>query len=435
MSATVIIGAQWGDEGKGKIVDLLAPQMDCVVRFQGGANAGHTLVIGETTHVFHLIPSGILHEGVECCIGNGVVVDAAACLEELARCRDLGLPLEGRFWVSHQAHLVLPHHQRIDVLREEQASAGTAIGTTKRGIGPAYEAKVARRGLRVGDLLDPAHLRRRLEAIVPQTNAQIERLYGGEPIGLEETCKQLENWGEALRPFITDTVERLHRARAAGKAILLEGAQGTALDIDHGTYPYVTSSTTVSAGACSGSGLGPRDISGVIGVTKAYATRVGHGPFPTELDNAVGEALRKNGGEFGATTGRPRRCGWLDGVALRRAAQINGLTGLALTKVDVLQGTGEVQVATGYTLHGKRIETWPHNVETLTAVEPIYETLPAWTAPCTPDMTRSTLPPELQHFLERVESIVGVPVVLLSFGPDRSAHLQFTPVAGRRCWL
>ncbi|MBI4237080.1 MAG: adenylosuccinate synthase [Deltaproteobacteria bacterium] len=427
MNTAVIVGAQWGDEGKGKIVDLLTPQADVVVRFQGGANAGHTLLVGERKVVLHLIPSGILHPTVECLIGNGVVLDPAACLEEIGRCDALVGKVQGRLWISEQAHVVLPHHREIDTLRERLAGE-RKIGTTGRGIGPTYEAKAARRGLRCAELIDPDQLAKRLREILPDLNATIEKLLGGVAPGIEATIESYRQFGHRLRPFITDTAARLHSALRAGKRVLFEGAQGTALDLDHGTYPYVTSSTTVAAGACSGSGVGPTAIRQVIGVAKAYSTRVGSGPFPTELTDDVGVHLQQRGAEFGATTGRVRRCGWIDLVALRHAVRVNGLTGLALSKVDVLEGLESVKMAVAYQLHGHQIQTVPARVDHLARVQPIYEEVPGWTGSCHGAQSRADLPPPLQHYLERLETLIEVPIVLLSFGPEREEHLVLRPL-------
>ncbi|MBI2344390.1 MAG: adenylosuccinate synthase [Deltaproteobacteria bacterium] len=423
MTAVVVIGAQWGDEGKGKIVDLLTPEVDVVVRFQGGANAGHTLVVDGQRTVFHLLPSGVLHPHGTCVIGNGVVLDPEVALREIAACRTLGLDLAGRLFVSISAHVVLPQHQQIDLLREV-AAGDSGIGTTKRGIGPAYEAKIGRRGLVCGDLVNPDRLQRRLHEILPELNRYIEIMLGGKPAAIEKTIEQYVAYGNALQPFVTDTVALLHEGVRAGKRILLEGAQGTALDVDHGTYPYVTSSTTVAAGAASGSGLGPTALTHVIGVAKAYCTRVGAGPFPTELTDDMGARLQERGHEFGSTTGRPRRCGWLDAVALRRAAQINGFTHLALTKVDVLESCETVRIGVGYRLRGQPLTTWPMALEDLAAVEPLYESLPGWKNSCRGVTSAADLPAALRHFLSRLEILIGVPVGILSYGPDRRDHVR-----------
>lgn len=427
MSTVVIVGAQWGDEGKGKIVDLLTPQVDVVVRFQGGANAGHTLLVGDRKLVLHLIPSGILHAQVECLIGNGVVLDPAACLEEMARCDALVGGVQGRLWISEQAHVVLPHHREIDTLRERLAGE-RKIGTTGRGIGPAYEAKAGRRGLRCAELIDPDQLAKRLREILPDCNATIEKMLGGVAPGIEATIESYRQFGLRLKPYVTDTAARLYGAIRSGKRVLFEGAQGTALDLDHGTYPFVTSSTTVAAGACSGSGVGPTAIRQVLGVAKAYSTRVGSGPFPTELTDEVGVHLQQRGAEFGATTGRVRRCGWIDVVALRHAVRVNGLTGWALSKVDVLEGLATIKLAIAYQLDGHQIDTVPSRVDRLARVQPVYEEVPGWTGNCRNARSRGDLPPALQHYLARLEALTEVPIVLLSFGPEREEHLTFRPL-------
>ncbi len=427
MSTLVIVGAQWGDEGKGKIVDLLTPEAEGVVRFQGGANAGHTLVINGAKTVLHLLPSGILHAGVQCVIGNGVVLDPAVCLEEMARCESAGTPLRNRFWISEQAHVVLPQHKQIDELRETDLG-DARIGTTKRGIGPAYEAKVARHGLRCCELIAPRILESRLQEILPALNRYIVTIFGGTPLPVEETIARYQNYGAQLAPYVTDTVELVGQLITNNQRVLFEGAQGSALDVDHGTYPFVTSSTTVAAGACSGSGVGPTKIQQVLGVAKAYCTRVGEGPFPTELTDAVGEKLRASGGEFGATTGRPRRCGWLDAVALRRATLVNGLTGLAISKVDVLNGFEIVRLCTGYTLRGKPLTTWPSRIDVFADVVPVYEDFPGWNIDWTRVHSAADLPPALLAYLDRLTALTGVPVRLLSFGPDRAQHLRLQSV-------
>lgn len=427
MSTVIVIGAQWGDEGKGKIVDLLTHQADYVVRFQGGANAGHTLVIDGVTSVLHLLPSGVYHQDVHCVIGNGVVIDPVICCREIDGLIEAGIPVDGRLHISEQAHVVLPQHQQIDGLREDQRG-DDKIGTTKRGIGPAYEAKVARRGLRCGDLVNADRLRRRLEAIVPETNRYIELMLRGTPLSFEETFAQLHALGERLRPYVCDTASMIAEAIDAGKQVLFEGAQGSALDVDHGTYPYVTSSTTVSSGACSGSGVGPTVIDQVLGVTKAYCTRVGEGPFPTEFNDADAEAMRERGGEFGATTGRPRRCGWIDAVALRHAVRVNGVTGLVVSKVDVLAGVEHIQIGVGYQLDGQELSNVPSNIDDLARVRVQYETLPGWDDSCTTASTGDELPDNLRRYLARLEELVGVPVAMVSYGPGRDECLQLQPL-------
>ncbi|MBI2345799.1 MAG: adenylosuccinate synthase [Deltaproteobacteria bacterium] len=423
MSTLVVVGAQWGDEGKGKIVDLLTPQVDFVVRFQGGANAGHTLVIDGHTTILHLIPSGILHRRVRTVIGNGVVVDPVACVEEIGMLRRRGyLRSRAQLAISDRAHVVLPQHRVIDLMRERRLGAGK-IGTTGRGIGPAYEDKVARVGLRFAELVRPRLLKTRLQAILPTKLLYIRKVLGGRAPSVSATYRHYVRLGRLLRPYVQDTSALLHEAIRQRRRILLEGAQGAALDVDHGTYPYVTSSTTVAAGACSGSGIGPTAIDQVLGVAKSYCTRVGEGPFPTELPDPLGLLLRVKGAEFGATTGRPRRCGWMDAVALRHAVRVNGCTALALTKADVLQGLPSIKVAVAYRLGHSRLTMLPTHVEILRRCRPIYETLPGWRGELRDCRRESDLPKGLRLYLRRLEELTGIPVTLLSFGPERRDHL------------
>src|SRR3954466_6734311 len=378
MSNVVIVGAQWGDEGKGKIVDLFTSWADVVVRYQGGANAGHTLVVGGVKTVLHLVPSGVLHAGKRCFIGNGVVVDPEALEDEIELLKGRGLLSEPtQLVVSENAHVIFPYHKRIDVGREEKTGR-TKIGTTGRGIGPCYEDKVARRGIRMRDLLKPEVLRDRLKERIAEANSQIAAL-GGEQVKLETVHAEAVRLGQKLAEYVGDASEKLAHEVDRGKAVLFEGAQGTLLDVDHGTYPYVTSSNTVAGNAAVGAGLGPTTIDSVIGITKAYTTRVGNGPLPTELDDATGEKLRTIGAEYGATTGRPRRCGWLDALVLRYAARVNGLSGLAITKLDVLTGFEKLQIAVAYKLrNGKTVTEFPSDPDLLTEVQPVYEEMPGW---------------------------------------------------------
>ncbi|HSP79844.1 MAG TPA: adenylosuccinate synthase, partial [Myxococcaceae bacterium] len=383
MPNVVVVGAQWGDEGKGKVVDLLTQHAQVVVRFQGGNNAGHTLVVGGQKTVLHLIPSGILHPGKTCVIGNGVVVDPAVLVEEIDALKERGfLKDDAQLVVSDNAHVIFPWHKLVDAYREK-ARGGSAIGTTGRGIGPAYEDKVARRGIRVRDLLHSERLRKRIDERLPAVRDELRELCraaGEEPPELDAAGyhQEFSALGERLRPYVTDASLYLAGQVQRGARILFEGAQGTLLDVDHGTYPFVTSSNCVAGNAAVGSGLGPTTIDKVMGISKAYTTRVGGGPFPTELSDEIGDQLRKVGDEFGATTGRPRRCGWLDGVVLRYAARVNGLWGLALTKLDVLSGLKTLQICTAYELDGKRITELPGDYEDLARVKPLYETLPGW---------------------------------------------------------
>src|SRR6202171_205636 len=417
MSNVVIVGAQWGDEGKGKVVDLFTSWADVVVRFQGGANAGHTLVVGARNTVLHLAPSGILHPGKKCIIGNGVVVDPEALMEEIDLLRSRGLLADPtQLVVSENAHVILPYHKRIDAGREKQK----AIGTTGRGIGPCYEDKVARRGIRVRDLLKPESLRERLSARLSEANAQIKAL-GGEKVELEPLLVQALKLGKRMEPYVGDASEKLAHEIERGRAVLFEGAQGTLLDIDHGTYPYVTSSNTVAGNAAVGAGIGPTAINSVIGITKAYTTRVGNGPWPTELNDATGERLRSVGAEFGATTGRPRRCGWLDALVLRYAARVNGLSGLAMTKLAGLPGFEPILVATAYKLpNGKTVSEFPSDPELLEQAKPIYEELPGWKEPLGDQREYKELPENTRRYIERVEQLVGVETIAVSLGAERA---------------
>jgi adenylosuccinate synthase len=417
MSNVVIVGAQWGDEGKGKVVDLFTSWADVVVRYQGGANAGHTLVVGGVKTVLHLVPSGVLHPGKKCIIGNGVVVDPEALMEEIDLLRSRGLLSDAsQLVVSENAHVILPYHKRIDAGREKQK----AIGTTGRGIGPCYEDKVARRGIRVRDVLKASALRDKLESRVGEANAQIQAL-GGDKCELQPLIDWALKLGERMRPYVGDASEVLSHEVAKGRAVLFEGAQGTLLDIDHGTYPYVTSSNTVAGNAAVGAGLGPTAIHSVIGITKAYTTRVGNGPLPTELHDSVGERLRSVGAEFGATTGRPRRCGWLDALVLRYAARVNGLSGLAMTKLDVLTGFEKILVAIAYKLpNGKTVSEFPSDPELLERAQPIYEELPGWKEPLGDQREYDELPENTRRYIERVEQLVGVETIAVSVGAERA---------------
>jgi adenylosuccinate synthase len=424
MPNVVVVGAQWGDEGKGKVVDLLTQHAQVVVRFQGGNNAGHTLVVGGQKTVLHLIPSGILHPGKICVIGNGVVVDPAVLVHEMDGLKARGLLKEdGQLLVSGNAALICPWHKQLDVLREKLRGGG-AIGTTGRGIGPAYEDKVGRRALRVRDLLLPARLAQKVAEAVEGTDHELKRLArvaGSKhaPLDAAAITAELSGLGEKLRPHVTDTGAWLAHRVEQGARILFEGAQGTLLDVDHGTYPFVTSSNCVAGNAAVGSGLGPTVLDKVMGITKAYTTRVGGGPFPTELHDELGDLLRKAGDEYGATTGRPRRCGWLDGVVLRYAVRVNGLWGLALTKLDILSGLKSLQLCTAYELDGQRVTDLPQDAEELARVTPVYETLPGWDEPLAGARTLEELPVNARRYLRRVEEVAGVPVICVSVGADR----------------
>ncbi len=414
MSAVVVVGAQWGDEGKGKVVDLYAPHADLVVRYAGGANAGHTLVVGGEKLILHLIPSGILHEQTRCIIGQGTVIDPSVLLREIEALHARGVATDERLLVSQRAHVVLPHHKLIDELREAQSN--DAIGTTKRGIGPCYEDKVARRGIRMGDLLDAARLRTKLEPNLASWHPIAEAL-GGELVGADEVAEQYAQLGEALRGVIGDASTVIRDAIRNDQRILLEGAQGTMLDIDNGTYPFVTSSSAVAGGACAGAGIGPTHIGRAIGIAKAYTTRVGGGPFPTELEDDTGQQLRDAGAEYGSTTGRPRRCGWLDLVALRHAVSVNGLDELAITKLDVLTGLPELKVCVAYELDGQQLAHPPY--ERIESVQPVYETLEGWEEDLVSCRTRDDLPAAARGYLARIEQEVGCRIGVVSVGPDR----------------
>ena len=424
MPNVVVVGAQWGDEGKGKIVDLLTEHAQVVVRFQGGNNAGHTLVVGGQKTVLHLIPSGVLHAGKSCVIGNGCVVDPTVLMKEIDALRSRGfLSDSAQLMISEHAHVILPWHKHLDALREK-ARGGGAIGTTGRGIGPAYEDKVARRGIRMRDLLDGDRLRRRVKDRLVDALDEISRLArlakADEPLlDVEAIVSEYLVLGNRLREFVGEASLFLSEHVRKGTRILFEGAQGTLLDVDHGTYPYVTSSNTVAGNAAVGSGLGPTAIDKVLGITKAYTTRVGGGPFPTELTDATGDRLRKVGDEFGATTGRPRRCGWLDTVVLRYSSRVNGLWGLALTKMDILSGLDTLKVCTAYELDGQRITELPGDIEEFSRVQPIYEELPGWEQTLAGARTFDDLPAAAQRYVRRIEEIVGVPVVCVSVGAER----------------
>jgi adenylosuccinate synthase len=415
MPSTVVVGAQWGDEGKGKIVDLLAAEAEMVVRFQGGNNAGHTLVVGGEKVVLHLVPSGVLHPGVRCVIGPGVVLDPGVLLGELDGLARTGRQISPQqLLISGQAHVILPWHVALDGLRE-LALGASAIGTTKRGIGPAYEDKAARRGLKARELVDPDRLGRRVREILPNKNRMIVEWYGGEPLDEGELLGQLNAIGERLAPFVADSVTPLHEALEAGKNVVFEGAQGTFLDLDHGSYPFVTSSNTVAGAACAGAGVGPGDLETILGVFKAYCTRVGAGPFPSELRDELGEQLRRAGGEFGSTTGRPRRCGWFDAVLGRRAVQLNGITELALTKLDVLSGLSTLKIAVGYEQGPSAMA----GAEELEAATPIYEEMAGWSEDLTACTSWEGLPATCRAYIERLEELLGAPAGWISVGPGR----------------
>ena len=409
-----VLGAQWGDEGKGKIVDLLTPNFSIVARYQGGHNAGHTVYANGRKFVLRLLPSGILHQGVTCIIGNGVVIDPQALFAEIDEIEGAGIPVGDRLVISDKAHLILPYHRELDLLSEARRGE-RKIGTTSRGIGPAYEDKIARRGVRVGDLANPDSL---AEAIRHNVDAR-NRLIKESTMDWKQVHDDLKRSWERMRRWVADVSVVLDKARREGKSIMFEGAQGTLLDIDHGTYPYVTSSNATIGGVCTGLGVGPRAIDGVLGVAKAYTTRVGEGPLPTELTGELGNRLRESGQEFGAVTGRPRRCGWYDAVAVRFAVRVNGLDALALTKLDVLDGLPELQVCTGYRLRGAVIEDMPGDLAQFSACEPIYETIAGWSQPTAGVRKYEALPAEARAYITRIEEITGVPAAVLSTGSAR----------------
>ncbi len=424
MSALVILGAQWGDEGKGKIVDLLTEASDVVIRFQGGNNAGHTLwVKGEKT-VLHLLPSGVLHRGKTCLIGNGVVIDPEVLLHEIELLKQRGyLQNDSQLKISDRAHVIMPYHRQIDQLREAAKGAGK-IGTTGRGIGPAYEDKVARRGIRVGELISPVLLRQRLKEVLPDQNAYLTQVLKAAPLSEEEIFSHYVRLGEKLSSYVCDAAVFLENNLKKKKKFLFEGAQGTSLDVDHGTYPFVTSSNTVGSAACVGAGVGPKAISDLWGVSKAYTTRVGSGPFPTELQDATGELLREKGGEFGATTGRARRCGWLDLVGLKHAVRVNGLTGLIVTKLDVLSGFDKIKLCTAYEWKGQKIKSIPFSVAELENVKPIYKEFKGWKEDLSQIRSYRKLPATVQKYLKFIEAYLEIPLVMISLGPSREQCIQ-----------
>jgi len=414
----VVIGTQWGDEGKGKIVDLLTDRASAVVRFQGGHNAGHTLVIEGKKTVLHLIPSGILRVGVRCLIGNGVVLSPTALLEEMSMLEASGVPARERLGISESCPLILPYHIALDQAREV-ARGKKAIGTTGRGIGPTYEDKVSRRGIRLGELLDPEHFKERLREVMEYHNFALEHYFKADTVDYQQVLDEALAQGEQIAPMVEDIPGTLHSLRKQGKSIMFEGAQGALLDIDHGTYPYVTSSTTTAGGAASGSGVGPRDLDYVLGIVKAYTTRVGAGPFPTELFDDDGNHLGEKGNEFGATTGRQRRCGWLDIVALKRSLEINSVTGMCVTKLDVLDGMETVKICVAYKLDGKEVMTPPVGADLFEKCDPVLIEMPGWQDSTVGVKSVDNLPQAARDYLVKVEELCGVPVDIISTGPDR----------------
>jgi len=419
VSNNVIVGTQWGDEGKGKIVDLLAGFADIVVRFQGGNNAGHTMVVDGKQFISHLIPSGIL-QNKTCLIGNGMVVDPIVLIEELDYLGKNGINIgPDKLMISEKAHLILPYHKQIDIAREKK-KGDKKIGTTGRGIGPAYEDKATRRGIRFVELLDPEVFSEKINSIIEEKNLYLSSFLSAETISSNAIINQYNTYAKELAPYIVNVSVVIDKAIKAGKQILFEGAQGTHLDIDHGTYPYVTSSNTVSGNACNGAGIGPKVINGVTGIVKAYTTRVGEGPFPSELLDETGDSIQKKGAEFGATTGRKRRCGWLDAVMLQNAVRLNGLTGLAITKLDVLCGFKSLKICTSYEYMGKTVNDFPSDLKILATCKPIYETLPGWSEDISTIRKIEDLPKNTRNYLRRIEDLTETPISLVSLGPGRN---------------
>lgn len=420
MSTLVVVGTQWGDEGKGKIVDILTEYADVIVRFQGGNNAGHTLVVDGEKFIFHLIPSGILNDDKLCLIGNGVVIDPSIFIQELEGLASRGRPITAdRLRLSPNAHLIMPYHKALDHAREAAKAEGKKLGTTGRGIGPCYDDKIVRNGIKVADLLDPALFREKLEDNVKEKNFYLTKLLNADPLDPETIYGEFQDYAERLAPFIDNVSVLIDDALHKGKNVLFEGAQGTQLDIDHGTYPFVTSSNTVAGAACCGAGIGPSKIDRVLGICKAYTTRVGGGPFPTELEDAVGDHLQEKGAEFGATTGRRRRCGWLDGVVLRDAVRINGLDGLVITKLDVLSGLSQLNICTEYDISGTRHTCMPANIREVESIRPINMTLSGWKEDLSQMRSFDDLPEEAMDYLKTIEDMAEIPIMLISVGPGR----------------
>jgi adenylosuccinate synthase len=418
MSTVIVVGAQWGDEGKGKLVDFLTEKADVVARYQGGHNAGHTVVLGDEKYVLHLIPSGILHKKTICVIGNGVVVEPAALIEEIVGLKRRGIRVSGNLLISKNAHLIMPYHLALDSAHEK-SKGKKCIGTTGRGIGPTYVDKMARTGLRVGDVLHPDLFMDKLSANVKQVNFLMKYLYKSGGFKAEKIFTEYMKYGGILKKHIADTDRVIGEAVAAGKNLLCEGAQGTLLDVDHGTYPYVTSSNSVAGGACTGLGIGPTRISRVIGVVKAYTTRVGSGPFPTEISGPAGEEIREKGGEYGATTGRPRRCGWLDTVILRHAARVNGFSGMAITKLDILDGLEKIKICTAYRYKGKMLTEFPKELSVIERCVPVYEELEGWRKSTLGIKEFKKLPRKAQAYIKKMEMLTGVKADMISTGQKR----------------
>ncbi|MGI6711348.1 MAG: adenylosuccinate synthase [Bacillota bacterium] len=418
MSAVVLIGAQWGDEGKGKITDFLAEKATVVVRYQGGNNAGHTVVVGQQEYKLHLIPSGILYPGTTCVIGNSVVVDLEVLFKEIDHLKERGISSDN-LRISDRAHIIMPYHRRLDEVQEERKGS-QKIGTTKRGIGPAYVDKFARVGIRIVDLLDKDTFHAKLEANIIEKNILFNKVYGVEGFDKEQIIREYDQYAKRIKPYVADTSVIINNAVDNGENVLFEGAQGTLLDIDHGTYPFVTSSHPIAGGACIGTGIGPAKINKVLGVAKAYTTRVGEGPFPTELFDDTGDLIRQEGNEFGTTTGRPRRCGWFDAVILRYSTRLSGLTGLAVTKLDVLDKLKQIKICVGYEYQGKNLVDFPADLKVLAQCKPVYEVLDGWMESTSSARTFEELPLNARKYLERIEEIVGVKISIIAVGPKRS---------------
>lgn len=423
MSARIVVGSQWGDEAKAKIVDYLAADADYVVRFQGGANAGHTVIVGGKEFIFHLIPAGIMYSDKVCVIGNGVVIDPAALLDEIEELKTRGIDVEGRLFISQKAHLVMPYHKMLDQATEKHKGKNS-IGTTGRGIGPAYRDKAARVGIRIVDLLNRDVFREKLQNNIREANEYLSKIYGHDPLDVDEIVDAYIEFDRKIDPFVTDISLLLYDAIKSGKNVLFEGAQGALLDIDHGTYPFVTSSNTIAGSACLGTGIGPTFIDEVIGVMKAYTTRVGNGPFPTEFEGAFADKIRDLGGEYGATTGRPRRCGWFDGVIAKYATRINGLSSLAITKLDVLDTLPEIKICTGYRYGDRILTNFPVDANVLESIEPVYESHPGWMEKTTDKRRYEDLPENARKYLARISELVETPVSLVSVGSDREQTIK-----------
>jgi adenylosuccinate synthase len=416
MSNTVIVGAQWGDEGKGKVIDIYAKKADIVVRYQGGNNAGHTVVIGKDSFVLHLIPSGILHRGKICVIGNGVVVDPKALLEEIKTLESKGIKIGGRLLISRDAHVIFPYHRKLDELREAKKKK---IGTTKKGIGPCYADKVARLGIRFADLLNEKVFKDRLNENLEEKNPVFSKIYNVEGYSFDKLYKEYSGYAARIKKYICDTTVFLNEAISKRKRVLFEGAQGTLLDVDHGTYPFVTSSNSTSGGASTGTGVGPNKMNKVIGVVKAYTTRVGEGPFPTEFSDDLMERIRTKGREFGATTGRPRRCGWFDSIVVKHSVMVNGIDEIVVTKLDVLDDLDRLKVCTAYRYAGGVYKDFPSDIEVLSNCEPLYEELPGWKRDTTGITSYSRLPKNAKDYLKRIQKLLSTRIVLVSVGSDR----------------